>query len=94
MNYLISYDIGNDKRRKAVSDFLIEKGFIRIQKSVFLGKNVYYKIKNMLEYIQNILNKDEDNLFCLSFNDFEYDNIVSFGNIYNYNIYNEYIIYI
>lgn len=94
MNYLISYDIGNDKRRKTVSDFLIEKGFVRIQKSVFLGKNFYYEIKNVLEYIQNILNENEDSLFCLPFDKTNYENIINFGEIVNYDIYSKNIIYI
>ena len=37
MNYMISYDISNNRVRKLVSDHLINNGFIRIQKSVFLG---------------------------------------------------------
>ena len=48
MNYLLSYDISNDKSRKRVSDYLLEKGFLRIQNSVFLGEIHITKIDNIL----------------------------------------------
>ena len=51
MNYLLSYDISNDKSRKRVSDYLIEKGFLRIQNSVFLGEIHITKIDDILENI-------------------------------------------
>ena len=38
MKYIVSYDISVGKIRKEFSDFLKSEGFIRIQKSVFLGK--------------------------------------------------------
>ena len=44
MNYLVSYDMSNNKNRKKISDYLLEKGFLRIQKSVFLGEIVKTKI--------------------------------------------------
>ena len=59
MNYLLSYDVSNDKSRKRVSDYLIEKGFLRIQNSVFLGEIHVTKIDDILENICLLVNKDE-----------------------------------
>ena len=52
MNYLLSYDISNDKVRKKVFDYLLEKGFLRIQNSVFLGEINVSKIDDILKKIQ------------------------------------------
>ncbi|MGF6907600.1 CRISPR-associated endonuclease Cas2 [Fusobacterium sp. PH5-44] len=37
MKYLISYDISNGENRNHFMKFLLSQGFLRIQKSVFLG---------------------------------------------------------
>ncbi|WYD45996.1 CRISPR-associated endonuclease Cas2 [Fusobacterium nucleatum] len=57
MNYLLSYDISNDKSRKRVSDYLLEKGFLRIQNSVFLGEIHITKIDDILENICLLVDK-------------------------------------
>ena len=49
MNYLLSYDISNDKVRRKVFEYLLEKGFLRIQNSVFLGEIHITKIDDILE---------------------------------------------
>lgn len=35
--YLLAYDIGENRTRKLISDYLLRQGLTRIQKSVFLG---------------------------------------------------------
>ena len=57
MNYLLSYDISNDKSRKRVSDYLLEKGFLRVQNSVFLGEIHITKIDDILENICLLVDK-------------------------------------
>lgn len=94
MNYVLSYDISANRTRKIVSDFLIDRGFIRIQKSVFIGECCLSEIENMIQYICNLLNKKEDSIFCIPFDSFNYKNIFNFGKVVNYNIYNENIMYI
>lgn len=57
MNYLILYDIANDKVRGLVAKYLLSKGCIRIQKSVFLCHSAHQKfdeIKNTLADINEI----------------------------------------
>lgn len=62
MKYIISYDITKDKYRKDLSDFLISEGFIRIQKSIFLGNIEIEKVssiirncKKYLDYVDSII---------------------------------------
>ena len=57
MNYMVSYDISNNKVRKLVSDHLINNGFIRIQKSVFLGEVKVETYKKVVIYIETIIVK-------------------------------------
>ena len=94
MNYLLSYDISNDKSRKRVSDYLIEKGFLRIQNSVFLGEIHVTKIDDILENICLLVNKDEDSIFCVPINKEDYKNIFNFGKNKDYNLYKDDVLYI
>ena len=94
MNYLLSYDISNDKSRKRVSDYLIEKGFLRIQNSVFLGEIHITKIDDILENIFLIVDEDEDSIFCVPINKEDYENIFNFGKNKDYNLYKDEVLYI
>ena len=75
MNYMISYDISNNRVRKLVSDYLINNGFIRIQKSVFLGEIKVEIYKKIVIYIETIIDKDRDNICSIpiSKNDWVYN---------------------
>ncbi len=54
MTYLITYDITNDKVRKLISKFLLSKGCIRIQKSVFMANTEHGKFKDIHETLKDI----------------------------------------
>lgn len=57
MNYLILYDIEKNKVRNLIAKYLLSKGCIRIQKSVFLAHTDHKKfdeIKNTLAEINEI----------------------------------------
>jgi CRISPR-associated endonuclease Cas2 len=54
MTYLITYDITNDKVRKLISKFLLSKGCIRIQKSVFMANTEHGKFKDIYETLKDI----------------------------------------
>ncbi len=73
MNYLILYDISNDKVRTAVSKYLIKKGCVRIQKSVFLYHSkhkMFDEIKNTLTDINDMYeNKDSIILIPINISD-------------------------
>ena len=94
MNYLLSYDISNDKSRKRVSDYLIEKGFLRIQNSVFLGEIHITKIDDILENICLLVDKKEDSICCIPINKEDYKNIFNFGKNEDYNLYKDEVLYI
>lgn len=73
MRCIISYDISNSRVRTEFSKFLKSEGFIRIQKSVFLGninkKYVHEKIRSWREEIDRI--KDSIIIFPICNEDFE-----------------------
>ncbi|WP_339001256.1 CRISPR-associated endonuclease Cas2 [Fusobacterium animalis] len=94
MNYLLSYDISDDKSRKRVSDYLVEKGFFRIQNSVFLGEIHITKIGDILENICLLVDEDEDSIFCVPINKEDYENIFNFGKNKDYNLYKDEVLYI
>ncbi|MCO5236644.1 MAG: CRISPR-associated endonuclease Cas2 [Chitinophagaceae bacterium] len=57
MNYLILYDIEKDKVRNLIAKYLISKGCIRIQKSVFLAhteNKMFDEIRQTLAEINEI----------------------------------------
>lgn len=94
MNYMVSYDISNDKTRRLVSDYLGNSGFVRIQKSVFLGEIKLEVYDKMLNYIDTLINKKTDSICCIPISKNDYINIISMGNLGNYKIYEEEILYI
>lgn len=94
MNYLVSYDIGENKVRKNISDYLIEKGFLRIQNSVFLGEISSSKIYDILENICSIVNEKEDSIFCVPINNEDYMNIFNYGKNKNYDLYKNEVLYL
>lgn len=73
MNYLILYDIEKDKVRNIVAKYLLSKGCIRIQKSVFLAHtdhNKFDEIKNTLSEINEVYdNKDSIILIPINVSD-------------------------
>lgn len=94
MNYMVSYDVSNDKVRRLVSDYLKNIGFVRIQKSVFLGEVKLEIYEKMTSYIDTLINKKSDSICCIPISKNNYYNILSMGNLGNYKIYEEEILYI
>lgn len=62
MKHIACYDIGNDKKRRLVSKLLVNHGFIRIQRSVYIGENIK-NIEVLQKKIEDILENDEYSLF-------------------------------
>ena len=94
MNYILTYDISNNKIRKRVSDLLKDKGFLRVQRSVFIGEIFGNKIQAILEEINIQLKTDTDSLLCMPINKEEYLRSYKYGCIPNYNLYKEDVLYI
>lgn len=70
MNYLILYDIEKDKVRNLVAKYLLSKGCIRIQKSVFLahtGHQKFDEIKNTLSEINEVY-QNADSIILIPLN--------------------------
>lgn len=70
MNYLILYDIEKDKVRNLIAKYLLSKGCIRIQKSVFLAHTDHPKfdeIKNTLAEINEIY-QNTDSIILIPLN--------------------------
>lgn len=61
MIYLIMYDIENDKVRNAVSKYLISKGCIRIQKSVFIARTPSRLFQEIFKAMKEIQQAYENN---------------------------------
>lgn len=65
MKYIVTYDISKGKFRKQISDFLISEGFIRVQKSVFIGNSNLKYIKKIKEELNFFMNEVTDSvLIC------------------------------
>lgn len=94
MNYMISYDITDDRTRRLISNCLKNNGFIRIQKSVFLGEIKLEIYKKLINYINSLINKENDSICCIPIDKNDYCNMISIGKIGNYKIYEEDVLYI
>ena len=67
MLYFVMYDIEDDKIRNHVAKYLIKKGCMRVQKSIYLAKSssaIYQKIADTLLEI-NSMYKNNDSIFLL-----------------------------
>ncbi len=94
MYYIISYDIASDKKRRHIFDFLRDKGFYRIQKSVFLGEFCLDELHFLIETLETFISKEEDSIFCIPFTQEEYKKITSIGNNIDYNFYEKDVFFI
>lgn len=54
MIYFVMYDIENDKVRKKIADYLLEKGLYRVQRSIFLGETHQREFKRIGEVLAEI----------------------------------------
>lgn len=67
MIYFVMYDIEDDKVRKRIADYLMEKGLTRVQKSIFLGEThqrAYRQIGVTLAEIQDSYD-NHDSIFMV-----------------------------
>lgn len=67
MLYFVMYDIENDKIRTQISKFLIRKGCVRIQKSIFLAdtkRPTYQDIHETLKEVQDVYD-NHDSIFLV-----------------------------
>ena len=94
MNYLLSYDISNDKVRRKVFEYLLEKVFSEYKILFFLGEIHITKIDDILENICLLVDKDEDSIICIPINKEDYNNIFNFGKNSDYNLYKDEVLYI
>ncbi len=70
MNYLILYDISNNKVRTLVAKYLESKGCIRIQKSVFLCHSTHKKFDEIKDTLVDINDtyENEDSIILIPIN--------------------------
>ncbi len=61
MNYLVTYDIENDKKRKKISDELEAFG-IRVNYSVFECKLNKTKLKILIKKLEELIDKKYDSI--------------------------------
>ncbi len=81
MLYLIMYDIENNKVRTHIAKYLIQKGCMRIQKSVYLAKSsktTYQEISKTLREINEIYH-NHDSIFVLPVPEEKFSNIKVIG---------------
>lgn len=70
MNYLILYDISNNKVRRLVAEYLLSKGCIRIQKSVYLCHSKHKKFTEIKDTLVDINDtyENEDSIILIPIN--------------------------
>jgi CRISPR-associated protein Cas2 len=66
MIFFVMYDIENNKVRTQIAKYLIKKGCVRIQKSVYLAdlkRDAYREIHQTIKEVQEIYENDDSILF-------------------------------
>ena len=67
MTFFVMYDIENDKVRNQVVKYLLQKGCMRIQKSIFLADlehEIYAQIKDDLAAVQAYYENNDSIIVC------------------------------
>ena len=67
MTFFVMYDIENDKVRNQVVKYLIRKGCMRIQKSIFLAdleQEIYVQIRDDLAEVQACYENNDSIIVC------------------------------
>lgn len=84
MNYLVCYDITDNKLRKKIADRLFYYGLSRVQLSVFIGYVNDTHFTSMHDEIMekmNTENKTDDSIIFLRINYTNLQKMIIFGNI-------------
>ena len=76
--YLIMYDINNNSRRVWLANKLIELGFERLQKSVYLGLDTPLHLAEVRKFLSQI-NVDMDSVIVINLSKSSIRNMVSYG---------------
>lgn len=81
MLYMIMYDIENNKVRTHIAKYLIRKGCMRIQKSVYLAKSSPAVMKDIAGTLKEIneIYENEDSIFVLPVPEEKFSNIKVIG---------------
>ncbi|MCZ2101506.1 MAG: CRISPR-associated endonuclease Cas2 [Chitinophagales bacterium] len=81
MLYMIMYDIENNKIRTHIAKYLIKKGCLRIQKSVYLAKSSPVIMKEITETLKEIndIYENQDSIFVLPVPEEKFNNITVIG---------------
>lgn len=81
MLYLILYDIENNKVRTQVAKYLIRKGCLRIQKSVYLAKSSSSVMKDISKTLKEIneIYENQDSIFVMPVPEEKFNNITVIG---------------
>lgn len=66
MKVVVSYDIIENKKRQKVIDTLEGYGFVRVQKSIFLGDIKIRKIRKLLLELSGVIDLEKDALCILN----------------------------
>ncbi|RLF55814.1 MAG: CRISPR-associated endonuclease Cas2 [Thermoplasmata archaeon] len=62
---LIIYDISEDKPRKKLSDYLLDRGLFRVQYSSFVGDLNYHDRKVMEAEMKKFLTSEQDSVIIV-----------------------------
>ncbi len=91
MNCLVMYDIEDNKVRKHIANFLIKKGCIRLQKSVYFGsfkRATYQEISQALAEV-NEMYDNEDSIIVLPLSEYDINRIRIVGRHINLEVVRE-----
>lgn len=81
MLYMIMYDIENNKIRTHIAKYLIKKGCLRIQKSIYLAKSSPTVMKEITATLKEIneIYENKDSIFVLPVPEEKFNNIKVIG---------------
>lgn len=93
MKVIISYDIVENIVRSRVISLLESYGFIRVQKSVFLGEIKFYKLNRVVLEIMGVMDKEVDSIYFFPICEEDYKRTMFITKSKNHKIFYEKILF-
>ncbi len=79
MRVVVAYDISNNEKRQRLADWLLARGFSRIQRSLYVARGGVALARDVERYAKRFIDPSRDVIHILLIQDLEWDRRIVLG---------------
>jgi len=79
MKILIAYDISDDRTRQRIAEWLLARGFTRIQRSLYIGRGGIALARDVERFIKKFVDISRDVVHIVLVQDLEWEKRIVIG---------------